>query len=82
MLERGTIIAIEAFMAVAVTIVAVGTTIVVDESKRKEEAEVCTSGEEEEGWGWLMVVGATKVESIGEKKKKFNMFKILISNWE
>jgi hypothetical protein len=48
-LERGTIIAIEAFMAVAVTIVAVGTTIVVDESKRKEEAEVCTSGEEEEG---------------------------------
>lgn len=68
LLERGTIVAIEAFMAVVVTVVAVGTTIVVDESKRKEEAEVCTGGEEEKGWGWLMAAGATRVKSTGEKK--------------
>ena len=49
MLERGTIVAIEAFMAVVVMVVAVGTTIIIDKSKRKEETEVCTDGEEEEG---------------------------------
>jgi len=81
-LERGTIVAIEAFMALVVMVVVVGTTIIIDESKRKEETEVCTGGEEEEGWGWLMAAGATRVESIGDKKKKFNMFKILISNWK
>ena len=49
LLERGTIVAIEAFMAVVVMVVAVGTTIIIDKSKRKEETEVCTDGEEEEG---------------------------------
>ena len=64
MLERGTIVTIEASMATVVT------SIAMDESKTEEEAEVCTSGREENGCRWLLVEGPTRVESIGEKKGK------------
>ena len=48
-LERRTIVTIEASMAAIVTTIAVATTVAMDESRTEEEAEGCTDGGEEEG---------------------------------
>lgn len=73
MLERGTIIAIVAFMVAAVTTVVE----VAVESKTEEETEVCTGGGEER-CGKGMAFRAIRVEFIGEEN--FNVFRALISS--
>lgn len=77
MLERGTIIAIVAFMVAAVTTIVEVIVVVVVESKTEEETEVCTDGGEER-CGKGMAFRAIRVEFIGEEN--FNVFKALISS--